>query len=55
VKYCFGGAAACTPNVLIMDTVLTPLANTVIPTCTDGIQNGGETGVDCGGPDCSGC
>ncbi len=25
------------------------------PTCTDGIQNGNETGVDCGGPDCAPC
>ena len=25
------------------------------PTCTDGIQNGQETGVDCGGPDCDPC
>ncbi|MBX2871244.1 MAG: T9SS type A sorting domain-containing protein [Saprospiraceae bacterium] len=25
------------------------------PTCTDGIQNGEETGVDCGGPDCPDC
>lgn len=25
------------------------------PTCTDGIQNGNETGVDCGGPDCPTC
>ena len=25
------------------------------PTCTDGIQNGFETGVDCGGPDCPEC
>ncbi len=25
------------------------------PTCTDGIQNGSETGVDCGGPDCAAC
>jgi len=25
------------------------------PTCTDGIQNGQETGVDCGGPDCQPC
>ncbi|MEM9884727.1 MAG: fibronectin type III domain-containing protein [Bacteroidota bacterium] len=24
-------------------------------TCTDGIQNGNETGVDCGGPDCPAC
>ncbi|PNQ74676.1 hypothetical protein C1T31_00595 [Hanstruepera neustonica] len=27
----------------------------VIPTCDDGIQNGMETGVDCGGPDCDPC
>jgi hypothetical protein len=25
------------------------------PTCTDGIQNGDETGVDCGGSNCSPC
>ncbi len=25
------------------------------PTCTDGIQNGNETGVDCGGADCPAC
>ncbi|WP_104735033.1 M43 family zinc metalloprotease [Hanstruepera ponticola] len=25
------------------------------PTCSDGIQNGNETGVDCGGPDCAPC
>ncbi len=23
------------------------------PTCDDGVQNGNETGVDCGGPDCA--
>ncbi|MCB9770976.1 MAG: hypothetical protein H6754_00270 [Candidatus Omnitrophica bacterium] len=27
----------------------------VCPTCSDGIQNQGETGVDCGGPNCSAC
>lgn len=26
-----------------------------MPTCTDGIRNGNETGVDCGGPDCAPC
>lgn len=31
-------------------TPFTINVNTVIPTCTDGLQNGGETGVDCGGP-----
>ena len=25
------------------------------PTCDDGVQNGSETGVDCGGPDCAAC
>ena len=25
------------------------------PTCDDGVQNGDETGVDCGGPDCPPC
>lgn len=25
------------------------------PTCEDGIQNGKETGIDCGGPDCPPC
>jgi subtilisin family serine protease len=25
------------------------------PSCTDGVQNGDETGVDCGGPDCPAC
>lgn len=25
------------------------------PTCDDGVQNGNETGVDCGGPDCEPC
>lgn len=25
------------------------------PTCTDGIKNGQETGVDCGGPECPDC
>ncbi len=25
------------------------------PTCNDGIQNGNETGIDCGGPDCDPC
>jgi hypothetical protein len=25
------------------------------PTCTDGVQNGMETGIDCGGPMCTPC
>jgi uncharacterized protein (TIGR02145 family) len=27
----------------------------VTPSCTDGIQNGSETGIDCGGIDCPAC
>jgi gliding motility-associated-like protein len=27
----------------------------VCPTCDDGIQNGNEDGIDCGGPDCEPC
>ena len=27
----------------------------VVATCDDGMQNGDETGVDCGGPDCEPC
>ncbi len=27
----------------------------IIPTCSDNIMNGLETGVDCGGPDCPAC
>lgn len=30
-------------------------SNTPAPTCTDGIQNGNETGVDCGGSSCAPC
>ena len=25
----------------------------ILPTCSDGIQNGDETGVDCGGSTCN--
>ena len=32
------------------------LANTCqVPSCTDGVQNGEETGVDCGGDMCPPC
>jgi len=30
-------------------------ASCTAPTCDDGIQNGNETGIDCGGPDCGDC
>ncbi|OUR98104.1 hypothetical protein A9Q86_13670 [Flavobacteriales bacterium 33_180_T64] len=31
------------------------LGGSTAPTCTDGIQNGDETGVDCGGSSCAPC
>jgi hypothetical protein len=32
-----------------------PTSAPAAATCSDGIQNGDETGVDCGGPDCAPC
>ncbi len=37
------------------NTSITTNPNTTCPTCSDGIQNGDETGVDCGGSSCSSC
>jgi len=37
------------------DVTGSPTRAPVEPTCFDGIQNGDETGVDCGGTDCSLC
>ena len=31
------------------------ISEPVAPTCSDGIQNGDETGIDCGGSNCSPC
>lgn len=28
---------------------------TALPTCSDGVKNGSETGTDCGGPNCAPC
>ena len=36
-------------------TIYNPVFVASISTCTDGIQNGNETGVDCGGSDCPVC
>ncbi len=36
-------------------TCLTACPGAATPTCTDGIQNGQETGIDCGGPTCPAC
>ncbi|MBK8389095.1 MAG: T9SS type A sorting domain-containing protein [Saprospiraceae bacterium] len=32
-----------------------PAGSGTTPTCSDGVKNGQETGVDCGGPTCSPC
>lgn len=42
--------------VYIDDVVITGCqGGPVLPTCNDGIQNGDETGVDCGGSSCAPC
>jgi hypothetical protein len=46
------------PQAVVLNTVnnatcLAPCGGG--PTCFDGVQNGEETGVDCGGPDCPAC
>lgn len=45
---CGGGAGTCcAPNTCVAGTCAT-----VTATCADGVQNGSETGVDCGGAEC---
>ena len=41
--------------IYIDDVVITGCQGGVTPTCTDGVQNGDEEGVDCGGSDCAPC
>lgn len=38
-----------------IDNIVVTGTDAAAPTCNDGIQNGNETGVDCGGPDCPPC
>jgi len=49
----FGNFNFCTVDVSVTDDDSVCPINQ--PTCTDGQQNGQETGVDCGGPDCLPC
>lgn len=42
-------------NKVTNATCLLPCSNSGTPTCSDGIQNQGETGIDCGGPNCPAC
>ncbi|MEL6275888.1 MAG: cohesin domain-containing protein, partial [Bacteroidota bacterium] len=46
---------AIDPVIVNPGAVNGPSCGGVTPTCNDGIQNGNETGVDCGGPDCPAC
>ncbi|MBC6993970.1 M14 family zinc carboxypeptidase [Neolewinella lacunae] len=49
-------ASADNDLVYLDDIVVTACQpGTSAPTCSDGIQNGSETGIDCGGPDCPAC
>ena len=45
------------PQAVLLNTInnATCLSNCGPATCTDGFQNGNETGIDCGGPDCPAC
>ncbi|MFN3199697.1 MAG: FG-GAP-like repeat-containing protein [Bradymonadia bacterium] len=42
------------PDVMVPDAVV-PDAMPPEPTCDDGMQNGDETDIDCGGPECAPC
>lgn len=48
-------AAGCPSTSSIEITTDNELCLNVDPTCNDGLQNGQETGIDCGGPDCPAC
>ena len=43
---CTANPAACESNATVLGA---------LPTCTDGLRNGNETGVDCGGNQCEPC
>ncbi len=51
-----GGSSLATGGTFAStETTTFCLSSAVAPTCTDGVQNGNETGIDCGGPDCTPC
>lgn len=56
----FNNGFGSQPTAVLLNTVnnancLTPCGGGGGPTCTDGIQNGDETGIDCGGSVCPPC
>lgn len=52
--FCYGASCIELYNLTSPDATYT-CGTAVQPTCNDGIQNGNETGVDCGGSSCSAC
>ncbi len=44
--FCSSGGQCCSTSCS---------ANTCVPSCANGFQDGSETGIDCGGPDCADC
>jgi hypothetical protein len=48
------GKDRTTNNTLYFDNIQVP-EGAIVETCSDGIMNNGETGIDCGGPNCSAC
>lgn len=54
--YAGQGTAGCVsdaPITIYVDNVMGTAP--AVPTCTDGVENGDETGVDCGGANCAPC
>lgn len=49
------GAFAGAGGTIFVDNIVVTGSAPAAPTCSDGIENGNETGVDCGGPDCAAC
>ncbi|MBK9734066.1 MAG: Ig-like domain-containing protein [Saprospiraceae bacterium] len=51
----FGPQPGAIIRTAVTNATCLPSCSTTPPTCTDGLQNGQETGVDCGGPTCPPC
>ena len=49
------GAFVDAGGTIFVDNIIMTGGAPPAATCADGIQNGDETGVDCGGPDCDPC
>ncbi len=49
-----GNSSICDSSNTVSYNFLS-IGDPACPSCSDGTQNGNETGVDCGGPDCPAC